>query len=587
MKRIPFVLLALLLSGVACSDDSEGPKKEGESDPVTLTLSDPNATEETKALYSNLWAIQSKGFMFGHHDDLMYGRTWYGTEGGSDTKAVCGDYPAVYSFDFAEHIDDRHASDPDAQALQLRCCREAYDRGMVLTSCIHINNPLTGGDSWDNSSNRVAAEILTEGSATNRKFKEWLDRLADIAHNLRGSDGKLIPVIFRPFHEHTQTWSWWGASCTTTEEFINLWKFTVKYLRDTKGVHNFIYAISPQMDSAKTVDDFYFRWPGDEWVDFVGMDCYQGINNAVFVTNLKAISKVSLAKLKPCGVTETGVEGFTATDYWTTNIHAPLTARRVSMVVTWRNKYDPMITGKTAIVTGAARGIGKAIALKFAAEGANIAFTDLVIDENGQNTEKEIAALGVKVKGYASNAANFEDTEKVVNQIKDDFGSVDILVNNAGITKDGLMMRMSEAQWDAVIAVNLKSAFNFIHACTPIMMRQKSGSIINMASVVGVHGNAGQCNYSASKAGMIGLAKSIAQELGSRGIRANAIAPGFIITDMTAKLSDEVKAEWAKKIPLRRGGTPEDVADVATFLASDMSSYVSGQVIQVDGGMNM
>lgn len=178
-----------------------------------------------------------------------------------------------------------------------------------------------------------------------------------------------------------------------------------------------------------------------------------------------------------------------------------------------------LLTGKTAIVTGAARGIGKAIALKFAAEGANIAFTDLVIDENGQNTEKEIAALGVKVKGYASNAANFEDTEKVVNQIKDDFGSVDILVNNAGITKDGLMMRMSEAQWDAVIAVNLKSAFNFIHACTPIMMRQKSGSIINMASVVGVHGNAGQCNYSASKAGMIGLAKSIAQELGSRGIR--------------------------------------------------------------------
>ena len=159
-----------------------------------------------------------------------------------------------------------------------------------------------------------------------------------------------------------------------------------------------------------------------------------------------------------------------------------------------------LLTGKTAIVTGAARGIGKAIALKFAAEGANIAFTDLVIDENGQNTEKEIAALGVKVKGYASNAANFEDTEKVVNQIKDDFGSVDILVNNAGITKDGLMMRMSEAQWDAVIAVNLKSAFNFIHACTPIMMRQKSGSIINMASVVGVHGNAGQCNYSASKA---------------------------------------------------------------------------------------
>ncbi len=246
-----------------------------------------------------------------------------------------------------------------------------------------------------------------------------------------------------------------------------------------------------------------------------------------------------------------------------------------------------LLTGKTAIVTGAARGIGKAIAMKFASEGANIAFTDLVIDENGKNTEAEIAALGVKVKGYASNAASFEDTSKVVEQIKEDFGTIDILVNNAGITKDGLMMRMSEGQWDAVINVNLKSAFNFIHACTPIMMRQKSGNIINMASVVGVHGNAGQCNYSASKAGLIGLAKSIAQELGSRGIRANAIAPGFIITDMTAKLTDEVKAEWTKKIPLRRGGTPEDVANIALFLASDLSSYVSGQVIQVDGGMNM
>ena len=246
-----------------------------------------------------------------------------------------------------------------------------------------------------------------------------------------------------------------------------------------------------------------------------------------------------------------------------------------------------LLEGKTALITGAARGIGKAIALKFASEGANIAFTDLVIDENGKKTEEEIAALGVKVKGYASNAANFEETEKVVNQVKDDFGSIDILVNNAGITKDGLMMRMSEQQWDAVIAVNLKSAFNFIHACLPIMMRQRSGSIINMASVVGVHGNAGQANYAASKAGLIALAKSIAQEVGSRGIRANAIAPGFIETAMTAALPDNVREDWVKKIPLRRGGKPEDIADVATFLASDLSSYVSGQVIQVDGGMNM
>ena len=246
-----------------------------------------------------------------------------------------------------------------------------------------------------------------------------------------------------------------------------------------------------------------------------------------------------------------------------------------------------LLEGKVAVITGAARGIGKAIALKFASEGADIAFTDLAIDENGKATEQEIAALGVRAKGYASNAANFEEAHSVVAEIVKDFGRIDILVNNAGITRDGLMMRMSEQQWDMVINVNLKSAFNFIHAVTPIMMKQKGGSIINMASVVGVSGNAGQCNYSASKAGMIGLAKSIAKELGSRGVRANAIAPGFIITDMTAALSDEVKAEWAKQIPLRRGGTPEDVANVATFLASDLSSYVTGQVIHCCGGMNM
>jgi 3-oxoacyl-[acyl-carrier protein] reductase len=245
-----------------------------------------------------------------------------------------------------------------------------------------------------------------------------------------------------------------------------------------------------------------------------------------------------------------------------------------------------LLEGKTAIVTGAARGIGKAIAIRFAGEGCNIAFTDLAIDDNAKATENEIAALGVKVKAYASNAANFDDTHTVVNGIMKDFGRIDILVNNAGITRDGLMMRMSEQQWDSVINVNLKSAFNFIHALTPVMMKQKAGSIINMSSVVGVHGNAGQANYSASKAGMIGLAKSIAKELGSRGIRANAIAPGFIITEMTHQLSEEVRAEWAKQIPLKRGGTPEDVADVALFLASDLSSYVTGQVIQVDGGMN-
>jgi len=246
-----------------------------------------------------------------------------------------------------------------------------------------------------------------------------------------------------------------------------------------------------------------------------------------------------------------------------------------------------LLEGKTALVTGAARGIGKAIALKYAEHGANIAFTDLAIDDNVKATEIEIAKFGVKVKGYASNAADFEDTHKVVAEIQKDFGQIDILVNNAGITRDGLMMRMTEQQWDMVISVNLKSAFNFVHALSPIMMKQRSGSIINMSSVVGLSGNAGQANYSASKAGMIGLAKSIAKEMGSRGIRANCICPGFIITEMTGVLADDVKKRWEEQIPLRRGGTPDDVANMALFLGSDLSSYVTGQAIPVCGGMNM
>lgn len=245
-----------------------------------------------------------------------------------------------------------------------------------------------------------------------------------------------------------------------------------------------------------------------------------------------------------------------------------------------------LLDGKVALITGAARGIGKAIALKFASEGADIAFTDLIINEAAEDTLKEIEAYGVKARAYASNAADYGQTHEVVQQIHAEFGHIDILVNNAGITKDGLMMRMSEQQWDAVLTVNLKSAFNFIHACTPIMARQRSGSIINMSSVVGVSGNAGQCNYSASKAGLIGLAKSIAKEMGPRGIRANCIAPGFIITDMTNALPENVREEWARQIPLRRGGTPEDVANVALFLASDLSGYVSGQVIHCCGAMN-
>ena len=245
-----------------------------------------------------------------------------------------------------------------------------------------------------------------------------------------------------------------------------------------------------------------------------------------------------------------------------------------------------LLSGKVAVVTGASRGIGKAIALKFAAEGADVAFTDLNRDENMEATEREISAFGTKCKGYASNAADFEDTHKIVEQIVADFGRIDALVNNAGITRDGAIKRMDEAQWDMVININLKSAFNFIHAVQPVMFRQKGGSIINMSSVVGVHGNANQANYAASKAGMIALAKSVALELGGRDIRANAVAPGFIITEMTGALPEHVVEAWKEKIPLRRGGTPEDVANVCLFLASDLSSYISGQVIQVDGAMN-
>ena len=244
-----------------------------------------------------------------------------------------------------------------------------------------------------------------------------------------------------------------------------------------------------------------------------------------------------------------------------------------------------MLDGKVALITGAARGIGKAIALKFAAEGADVAFTDLVINEAAEETIAEISAFGHKVKGYASNAANFDETHAVVEEILKDFGRIDILVNNAGITKDGLVMRMSEAQWDAVIAVNLKSAFNFIHAVVPQMARQRGGSIINMASIAGQMGNPGQVNYASSKAGLIAMAKSVAKEMGSRGIRANAIAPGYVITEMTNALPEAVREEYIKNIPLKRGATVEEIANTALYLASDLSSYVTGQVIAVNGGL--
>jgi 3-oxoacyl-[acyl-carrier protein] reductase len=244
-----------------------------------------------------------------------------------------------------------------------------------------------------------------------------------------------------------------------------------------------------------------------------------------------------------------------------------------------------LLEGKTALVTGAARGIGKSIALRFAQEGANVAFTDLKLDENTAALENELKSYGVKAKGYASDASMFAETDEVVNAVVNDFGTIDVLINNAGITMDTLLMRMSEQQWDTVINVNLKSVFNFTKAVQKVMLKAKQGSIVNLSSVVGVHGNAGQANYSASKAGIIGFTKSVAQELGSRNIRCNAVAPGFIITEMTAKLSEDVKKRWEEGIPMKRGGTPDEVAKVCLFLASDLSSYVSGQVISICGAM--
>jgi 3-oxoacyl-[acyl-carrier protein] reductase len=244
-----------------------------------------------------------------------------------------------------------------------------------------------------------------------------------------------------------------------------------------------------------------------------------------------------------------------------------------------------LLKGKTALVTGASKGIGRSIAMKFAEQGANVAFTYLSSVEQGQALEAQLASKGVKAKGYRSDASDFAQAEKLINEVVADFGSLDILVNNAGITMDNLLLRMNEEAWDKVINVNLKSCFNTVKAATKPMMKQKSGSIINMTSVVGLKGNAGQANYSASKAGIVGFTKSVALELGSRGIRSNAIAPGFIETEMTGVLDPKTVQGWRDAIPLKRGGRPEDVADACVFLGSDMSAYITGQVIQVDGGM--
>lgn len=342
MKRTLFILLAALPLCICCGG-KEPAGNEELPETVTLSMVDKDATPATKALYANLWAIKDKGWMFGHQNDLLNGRKWHYEEGKSDTKEVCGDYPAVYAVDVASFMDGRKVAlqSTSENPYKLRTIKEAYNRGMVVMACMHLNNPLTGGDSWDNSSNQVAREILTQGSAANILFNQWLDNLASLTGQLVGNDGVQIPIILRPFHEHMHEWSWWGSTCTTEAEYIGLWKFLVDGMI-SRGVHTFIYATSPAMNSRQIESDFTRRWPGDDYVDFMGMDCYLGINNTVFVNNLKLLRKVSESKKKPAGVTEIGIEGFKNPDYWTENIAAPMAGRRMSMLVTWSNKYDPM-----------------------------------------------------------------------------------------------------------------------------------------------------------------------------------------------------------------------------------------------------
>ena len=334
MKRLLLLGLCLLLGPTGYASGKGKRLKAPEK--TILKMVDPDATPETKALYANLWCIGLDGVMFGHHDYPSYGIGWKGDKDRSDVKDIVGSHPAVYSLDMAG-IDD----------TKIRHIQEAYKRGGVCMLVWHQSNPLTEGPgkkypvgtAWDNT--KVVDRILREGSPMNLKYKARLDDVAEAFRKMVDEKGRPIPVIFRPLHEHTQTWNWWGRSATTDREFIAFWRFIVSYLRDTKDVHNVIYAISPQMDAVygNTRDRLLFRWPGDEWVDFIGMDCYHGLNTEAFTSNLRTLSALSQEKLKPCGVTETGQESFEKADYWTGCILAPLMGQRVSMVVMWRNKY--------------------------------------------------------------------------------------------------------------------------------------------------------------------------------------------------------------------------------------------------------
>ncbi len=353
MKSIYLALatIALLVSG--CSSDNPvgtKPQKKNDQGTVTLHMVDKNATKETKALYSNLWAIQSKGVMFGHHDDLLYGRNWKNVKGRSDVKDVCGDYPAVFSCNFAPIMDGHPLDNVDSVEIR-RTILAARERGEVILATAHLDNPLTGGDAWDNSNTTVVSKILQNGSKTNIKFRGWLDRLANFLNNLKDSRGNLIPVIFRPFLEYNQTWPWWGKTCTTQKEFIDLWRFTVDYLRDKKDVHTLIYAVAPQFDGSTSAGSFLERWPGDNYVDFIGLDIYNGTNIEALSTNIKNLAALSEEKKKPAGVTETGIVGIKKNNgepydnYWTDELLTSIIGRRISMVVVWRNKYDPAHEG--------------------------------------------------------------------------------------------------------------------------------------------------------------------------------------------------------------------------------------------------
>lgn len=309
---------------------------------TTLSIVDKNATAETKALYANLWTIQKIAPMFGHHDYPAYGVGWRDIDGKSDVKTLCGDHPAVYSADLSGIEQGERTNVNQISIERLRqLIQQCNSRGGVVMLCWHQDNPLTGDDAWDNT--RVVDKILTEGSEINIKYKTWLDNIATFILSLKDGNGKLIPVIFRPLHEHTQTWNWWGSSATTDSEFIALWRLIVNYLRDTKGVHNILYVISPQLDlnyGAGTTDRLLYRWPGDDYVDILGMDCYHGTNSAAFTSNLAYLSALSTKKKKPAGVTETGIPSGRSSDYWTRQISDPIKGVNCSMVVMWRNESE-------------------------------------------------------------------------------------------------------------------------------------------------------------------------------------------------------------------------------------------------------